>query len=90
MQYNIKVTVTKGVKEPGNPVENLKKFLFNNDFPNEPTVKEIKDYVKSNQIDNYDDSEINGAVLMVGGKPATDDNEKVPQRAFINYVLNLK
>ena len=90
MQYNIKVTVTKGVKEKGTPVETIQKYMVNNDFPNEVTVKEIVDFAKTTQIKCYTDDEINGAVLMVKGEPAIDDNATVKQHTFINYVLNIK
>jgi len=95
MQYNIKVTVTKGVKstektERTSSVETIQQYMVNNDFPNEATVKQIKDFAKTTQIKCYTDEEINGAVLMVKGEPATDDNATVKQYTFINYVLNIK
>lgn len=92
MQYNIKVTVTKGLVdvEKRNKVKTIEKFLVNKDFPNEVTVKEIKDFGKTIQIKNYTDEEINGAVLMLNGEAATDDNATVKQHAHIDYVINLK
>jgi hypothetical protein len=92
MQYNIKITVTKGLVdvEKRNKVKTIDKFLVNMDFPNVATVKEIKDFGKTIQIKNYTDEEINGAVLMLGDKVAIDDNETVKQHAHINYVINLK
>ena len=92
MQYNIKVTVTKGVKdtEKRTKVENIQQYLTNKEFTNEPTAKEIKDYVKTTQIKCYTDEEINGAVLMLNGEAATDDNVTVKQHTNMNYVLNLK
>jgi hypothetical protein len=90
MQYNIKVTVTRGVKEKGTPVETIQQYMVNKDFPNEATVKQIKDFAKTTQIKCYTEEEINGAVLMVKGEPATDENATVKQHTFINYVLNIK
>ena len=92
MQYNIKVTVTKGIKdtEKQTKVQTLQQFMVNKNFENEATVKEIKDFAKTTQIKSYTDEEINGAVLMVAGEPATDDNATVKVHTFINYVLNLK
>ena len=92
MQYNIKITVTKGLVdvEKRKKVKTIDKFLVNKDFPNEATVKEIKDFGKTIQIKNYTDEEINGAVLILGDQVAIDDNETVKQHAYINYVINLK
>ena len=95
MQYNIKVTVTRGVKsteitDQTSGVETIQQYMVNKDFPNEATVKEIKDFAKTTQIKCYTDEEINGAVLMLKGEPATDDNATVKQHTFINYVLNIK
>jgi hypothetical protein len=92
MQYNIKVTVTKGLVdvEKRTKVKTIEKFLVNKDFQNEATVKEIKDFGKTIQIKSYTDEEINGAVLMLEGEVAIDDNATVKQHAHINYVINLK
>ena len=95
MQYNIKVTVTKGVKDTEikdrpNRVETVKQFMVNKDFSNEATVKEIKDFANTTQIKSYTNEEINGAVLMLNGEAATDDNATVKPHTFINYILNLK
>jgi hypothetical protein len=95
MQYNIKVTVTKGVKDTEKKdrpsgVKTLQQFMVNKNFENEATVKEIKDFAKTTQIKNYTDEEINGAVLMLNGEPATDDNATVKVHTNMNYVLNLK
>ena len=92
MQYNIKITVTKGVKDTEKPnnVKTIQQFMVNKNFENEPTVKEIKDFAKTTQIKSYKDEEINGEVLMLKGEPSTDDNATVKQYTFINYVLNLK
>ena len=92
MQYNIKITVTKGLVdvEKRNKVKTIDKFLVNKDFPSVATVKEIKDFGKTIQIKNYTDEEINGAVLMLGDQVSIDDNETVKQHAHINYVINLK
>ena len=92
MQYNIKVTVTKGLVdvEKRTKVKTVEKFLVNKDFPNLATVKEIKDFGKTIQIKNYTDEEINGSVLMLENEVATDDNATVKQHSNINYVINLK
>jgi hypothetical protein len=92
MQYNIKITVTKGLVdvEKRTKVKTIDKFLVNKDFPSVATVKEIKDFGKTIQIKNYTDEQINGAVLMLGDQVAIDENETVKQHAHINYVINLK
>ena len=89
MQYNIKVTVTKGVKNTEkmsqqSKVETIQQFMVNKNFENEATVKEIKDVAKTTQIKSYTDEEINGAVLMLNGEPATDDNATVKVHTNMN------
>ena len=91
MQYNIKITTMKGEATKGTPSRMMGSSMVNNIVNEEMTVGQIKEFVKgTNNIKDYTNDEIISAVLLVKGEEAKDDNVKVPERTFINYVLTIK
>ena len=91
MQYNIKLTIMKGEKTQGTPSRLVGQSMVNHIVNEEMTVGQIKELAKgTDNLKDYTNDEIIGGVLMVKGEEAKDDNVKVPERTFINYVLTIK
>lgn len=91
MQYNIKITTMRGKATEGTPSRMMGASMVNHIVNEEMTVGQIKEVAKKTyNIKDYTNDEIVSAVLLVKGEEAKDDNVKVPERTFINYVLTIK